>query len=37
MVLEDLGEGGDFTDLYRGAKVGEEDLLNYKQKYITKA
>jgi 5-methylthioribose kinase len=26
MVLEDLGEGGDFTDLYRGAKVGEEDL-----------
>jgi 5-methylthioribose kinase len=26
MVLEDLGEGGDYTDLYRGATVGEEDL-----------
>jgi len=26
MVLEDLGDGGDFTDLYRGARIGEEDV-----------
>ncbi len=26
MALEDLGEGGDYTDLYRGVSIGEEDL-----------
>jgi 5-methylthioribose kinase len=26
MALQDLGEGGDFTDLYRGRKVGEAEL-----------
>ncbi len=26
MVLEDLGSGGDYTDLYRGVKIGEKDL-----------
>ncbi len=26
MALEDLGEGGDHTDLYRGVKIGEGDL-----------